>query len=74
MIFAGQQRSDLLLVDVHEVHGNTEIIKKTKNAIRLSFVMYYRENMWKCLPPGEELKRVKKNQRIISQKYIEGIL
>jgi len=65
---------DLLLVDVHEVHGNTEIIKKTKNAIRLSFVMYYRENMWKCLPPGEELKRVKKNQRIISQKYIEGIL
>ena len=65
---------DLLLVDVHEVHGNTEIIKKTKNAIRLSFVMYYRENMWKCLPPGEELKRVKNNQRIISQKYIEGLL
>tara|TARA_R100000008_G_C3583533_1_gene170374 strand:+ start:1942 stop:2847 length:906 start_codon:yes stop_codon:yes gene_type:complete len=62
--------NDLLLVDVHQVHGNTEIIKKSEDAIRLSFVMYYRENMWKCLSPDQELKRIQKNQRVVAQKFI----
>jgi hypothetical protein len=65
---------DLLLVDVHEVHGNTEIIKKSDKAKRISFVMYYRQNMIKCLSPEKELQRIKDNQRIIGQKYIEGVI
>tara|TARA_R110002012_G_scaffold320190_1_gene542705 strand:+ start:181 stop:1086 length:906 start_codon:yes stop_codon:yes gene_type:complete len=60
---------DLLLVDVHQHHGNTEIIKKTKDAVRLSFVMYYRENMWKCGSPSEELKRHQLNQRRVAMEY-----
>lgn len=60
---------DLLLADVHQHHGNTEIIKKTKDAIRLSFVMYYRENMWKCGSPSEELKRHQLNQRRVAMEH-----
>tara|TARA_R100000655_G_scaffold1630_1_gene6225 strand:- start:2772 stop:3677 length:906 start_codon:yes stop_codon:yes gene_type:complete len=55
---------DLLLADVHQYHGNSPIIKRSKNAVRLSFVMYYRENMIKCKSPSEELKRSQMNQRI----------
>ena len=64
--------NDLLLVDVHELHGNTEFIPCGPNPVRLSFVMYYRENMWKCLSPNEELKRIQINQRIVAQKYLMG--
>lgn len=64
--------NDLLLLDVHELHGNTEFIPNGKNPVRLSFVMYYRENMWKCLPPEDELKRIQMNQRIVAQKYLMG--
>ena len=60
---------DLLLCDVHQHHGNTDIIKKTKDAVRLSFVMYYRENMWKCGSPSEELKRHQLNQRRTAQEF-----
>ena len=64
--------NDLLLVDVHELHGNTEFIPNGANPVRLSFVMYYRENMWKCLSPKEELRRIQINQRIVAQKYLMG--
>ena len=62
--------NDLLLVNVHELHGNTEFIPNGANPIRLSFVMYYRENMWKCLPPKEELERIQMNQRAVAQRYL----
>jgi len=64
--------NDLLLLDVHELHGNTEFIPNGLDPVRLSFVMYYRENMWKCLSPKEELKRIQLNQRIVAQKYLRG--
>ena len=67
------QTNDLLLVDVHQVHGNTEIIKKSDNAVRLSFVMYYRQNMYKCLSPNEELERIQKNYRTVAQKFVGKI-
>lgn len=51
---------DLLLVDVHQWHGNTPIIKGSDHDERISFVMYYRENTIKCLAPSEELERVKR--------------
>jgi hypothetical protein len=47
------------LVDVHQWHGNTPLIKEDKNATRLSLVMYYRENMIKCGTMEEEIKRAK---------------
>lgn len=51
---------DLLLVDVHQWHGNTPIIKETEQDERISFVMYLRENIIKCLAPTDELERVKR--------------
>lgn len=57
------QNGDLLMVDVHQWHGNTPIIKDDPSAIRLSLVMYYRENMIKCGTMEEELKRVKTRKK-----------
>lgn len=53
------QNGDLLLMDVHQVHGNTPMIKLTKDATRLSLVMYYREKMINCGSLEEELHTVK---------------
>ena len=62
-------KNDLLLVDVHQHHGNSEIKKITNDGVRLSFVMYYRKKMYKCLSPTEELERIQRNQRLIAKKY-----
>lgn len=51
---------DLLLVDVHQWHGNTPIEKENQEDERISFVMYYREKTIKCLAPKDELERVKR--------------
>ncbi len=52
---------DLLLVDVHNWHGNTELIQieGMEPLQRISFVMYYRENMINCAQPKDELRRIK---------------
>jgi hypothetical protein len=49
---------DLLLMDVHEWHGNTAIIGRG-NYERVSLVMYYREKMIKCKSAAEELQIAK---------------
>lgn len=57
------QNGDLLLVDVHQWHGNTPILKASPKAVRLSLVMYYRENMKHCGSIEQELKRASTRQR-----------
>lgn len=57
------QNGDLLLVDVHQWHGNTPIIKANPKAVRLSLVMYYRENMRHCGSLEEELERFSKREK-----------
>lgn len=52
------QNQDLLLMDVHQWHGNTPMVKVDRGATRLSLVMYYREKMNKCGTAKQELKRV----------------
>lgn len=56
------QNGDVLFTNVHEWHGNTPIIKDDPKAVRLSLVMYYRENMVYCKSMEEELKKVKNRQ------------
>lgn len=56
------QNTDMLFVDVHRWHGNTEFVNCSEDWLRISFVMYYREYMYKCKAPKEELARVKKDQ------------
>lgn len=53
----------VMLCDVHEWHGNTEI-KGVKGAYeRVSCVFYYRENMAECGSAAEELERAKRRKR-----------
>lgn len=40
---------DMLLKDPHQQHCNTPIIPLSDDYTRLSFVVYYRENMQKCM-------------------------
>tara|TARA_R110000744_G_scaffold199455_2_gene318687 strand:+ start:1248 stop:2132 length:885 start_codon:yes stop_codon:yes gene_type:complete len=56
------QNTDILFVDVHKWHGNTETINTSEDWMRISFVMYYREYMYKCGSPTEELERIKMEQ------------
>ena len=56
---------DCLLADVHTWHGNTPIIpvKPGRRFVRLSLVMYYRNDMIFCGSVEEELARAKKGIR-----------
>ena len=56
------KNGDLALFDVHELHGNTEIIKKSWYE-RISIVCYYRENMIYCGDTEYELNRAKTGTR-----------
>ena len=56
------QNNDLLFVDVHKWHGNTEITNKSDDWLRISFVLYYREYMYKCNQPSKELQNIKQNK------------
>ena len=57
------QNCDLLLVDVHQWHGNTPIHKIDEDAKRVSLVMYYRKNMINCGTAEEELDIAKNRKR-----------
>lgn len=49
------QNCDLLFADVHKWHGNTPFNNCSDDFLRIAFVMYYREYMYKCKQPNEEL-------------------
>lgn len=57
------RRGDLLLVDVHKWHGNTALVPYSKDAERLSLVMYFRENMIYCGTMEQELERAKHRKK-----------
>jgi len=56
--------TDVLLADVHEWHGNTEITPITENWERISCVFYYREKMHECGSAAEELETAKRFRKI----------
>lgn len=58
------QNTDILFVDVHKWHGNTEmkVCEGYEKPFRISFVLYYRENMFKCKQPSTQLKEIKQNK------------
>ena len=39
---------DLILMDAHQWHGNTNIVKHSDDAERISLVLYYRTDMMFC--------------------------
>ena len=63
---ADLQDRDLLLFDVHELHGNLPIVGEGPPMLpeqggyeRISVVFYFRANVVECLPPEQELERAK---------------
>jgi len=50
---------DILFADVHRWHGNTAFKNCSEDFERIAFVMYYREYMYKCKQPIEELQAIK---------------
>lgn len=56
------QNCDILFADVHKYHGNSPFIDCSEDYMRISFVMYYREYMYKCKQPNEELFNIKMSQ------------
>ena len=55
------QNKDMLFVDVHRFHGNSPWTLDEDNGedLRISFVLYYRTGLRKCLGPTEQLKKLK---------------
>lgn len=53
------QNEDILFADVHKWHGNTEFSECSEDWMRIAFVMYYREYMYKCKQPSDELQSIK---------------
>jgi hypothetical protein len=56
------QNCDILFADVHKWHGNTPFKDCSEDYKRIAFVMYYREYMYKCKSPKDELFNTKMNQ------------
>lgn len=56
------QNCDMLFVDVHHWHGNTPFENCSDDYLRVAFVMYYREYMYKCKQPAEELAAIKNKE------------
>jgi len=56
------QNCDILFADVHRWHGNTPFKEHSEDYKRIAFVMYYREYMYKCKQPKEELQKIKQDE------------
>lgn len=52
----------VLLVDVHEWHGNTELVGVPGHFERISCVLYYRRRMKGCLSPEQEIVRAQRRR------------
>jgi hypothetical protein len=50
---------DVLFADVHSWHGNTPFMDCSPDYMRIAFVMYYREYMYKCKQPSQQLFDIK---------------
>jgi len=60
------QDGDLLLMDAHQWHGNTDLVLGSEDAERISLVLYYRTGMMACGTQEEEasLERTAKKKAI----------
>jgi hypothetical protein len=47
-VAVNMQQGDLILMDAHQWHGNTDIVKQSEDAERISLVLYYRTDMMFC--------------------------
>lgn len=66
-IAADMQDGDLMLMDAHQWHGNTDLILESEDAERISLVLYYRTEMMACGTLEEEAE----NERAAKKKSIK---
>ena len=59
-VAVNMQDGDLILIDAHEWHGNTNMMLHSEDAERISLVLYYRTNMISCGTPEEEIEHAKR--------------
>lgn len=52
------ETGDIVLMDVHQLHGNSPMVREP-NAVRLAFVMYFRDNIQSCKSEKEEISRAR---------------
>src|ERR1019366_6689188 len=50
--------TDVLLCDVHELHGNAPLVGQKDTFLRLSCVYYFRTGILNCGSPAQEIERV----------------
>lgn len=56
------QHGDVLLMDVHEMHGNTAIVPYGKSYERITCVFYFREKVKECGSAEAELAKAKQRE------------
>jgi len=58
------REGDFLLMDVHQIHGNTKLHLKNKESVRLSIVSYLRMGIWKNTRRMTKQQAIKHMDRI----------
>lgn len=65
-------KSLLLFNGQANVHGVTPIQRRRSGAYRYTVVYYSLKQLWHCLPPGDELRRARKDRTKREQKRAKG--
>lgn len=65
--------SDMLFMDAHELHGNTQIIGVSDDYDRLAVVLYYRTKMQGCGSLDEEMKRANEQAVVKIERKLEKL-
>jgi hypothetical protein len=62
--------TDVLLCDVHELHGNAPLVGEKGKFLRLSCVYYFRTGVLNCGSPAQEIERVEEREMERVQKRV----
>lgn len=72
-ISVDMQDGDLILMDAHQWHGNTELFLESEDAERISLVLYYRTKMMACGTLEEEAEKERSAKRVKFKRSEEGM-
>jgi hypothetical protein len=62
--------TDVLLCDVHELHGNAPLVGEEGKFLRLTCVYYFRTGILSCGSPAQEIERVEEREMERVQKRV----
>ena len=73
LTFMLRDHSVLMFDGQNVLHGVTPFVKTHESGYRYTLVYYSLQQMWKCLPPEEEIKRADIRQREITMLRVEPV-